>query len=297
MTPHAQADRPGDSIQPSTQHAVSGQGGWLGHLELGYAYSEGKSFLLKQERKGPLFVQKPFYPEGPQTCHTYVLHPPGGVVGGDTLNLEIMLAGGSHALVTTPSATKFYRSAGPRAIQINRLQVAAGAVLEWLPQENIIYNGADAKMRTMVQLNGDARFIGWEMTCLGLPAGGQPFIQGRLVQHFEIRQDDRPLLIEPLRLCAQDPVRTARWGLSGQPVSGILAATVKEPGVVQLIRECTSGMTTDGLFAVTRIQGLTLCRFIGADVYAGLKFFRRAWEILRPAVLGRVACAPRIWAT
>jgi urease accessory protein len=89
----------------------------------------------------------------------------------------------------------------------------------------------------------------------------------------------------------------APWGLGGQPVSGLLAATVTEPEVAQTIRERTEAMPRDGLFAVTRIRGLTLCRYLGADVFTGLKLFRRAWEILRPAALGRAACAPRIWAT
>jgi urease accessory protein len=286
-----------DLVIPAPANIVGEEAGWQASLKLGYAAKGGKSMLLHQDRRGPLFVQKPFYPEGPRTCHTYIIHPPGGVVGGDRLGLEVTLAAGSQALITTPAAGKFYRSAGLAAEQVNRLDVASDAVLEWLPQETIIYNGAQALMRTTVRLDPGARFIGWEMICLGLPACAQPFALGRIEQHFEIWQAGEPLLIEPLRIGPNDPLLAARWGMAGYPVMGTLAATVQDPQVVATLREHVSAGPGDGLFAVTRVQGLTLCRFLGDDVYAGLQLFRQAWEIIRPAVKGCNACVPRIWAT
>jgi len=286
-----------DRVMPTPANIVEEEAGWQASLKLGYAAKGGKSLLLRQDRRGPLFVQKPFYPEGPKTCHTYIIHPPGGVVGGDRLGLDVTLAAGSQALITTPAAGKFYRSAGLTAEQVNRLDVASDAVLEWLPQETIIYDGAHARMRTTVRLSPGACFIGWEMICLGLPACAQPFTLGRIEQHFEIWQAGAPILIEPLRIGPSDALLTACWGMAGHPVIGTLAATVQDPGVVATVREHASAGPEDGLFAVTRVQGLILCRFLGDDVYAGLKLFRRAWEILRPVVKGSGICAPRIWAT
>lgn len=278
------------------QTAMKSQG-WQAGLSLEYVYKDGKTVLLKQDRRGPLFVQKPFYPEGPQTCHTYILHPPGGVVGGDGLDVSITLKGGGHAVVTTPAAGKFYRSAGPRAVQTNRMTVADGAVLEWLPQETIVYDGADLDTRTIVDLDHQARFIGWEMICLGLPACNRPFKTGRLTQSFEIRRNDQPLCIEPVRIGADDPVLTARWGLAGRPVFGTMTATADRSGIVSAIREAVKISNRGDLFTVTRLKGLILCRYLGDDVYAGLNFFRRAWDVLRPAVIGRPPCEPRIWST
>ncbi len=271
--------------------------GWQACLKLGFAAKGGQTLLARQERRGPLFVQKPFYPEGPRTCHTYIIHPPGGVVGGDQLGLDVTLGGGSEALITTPAAAKFYRSAGPAAAQINRLDVAADAVLEWLPQETIIYNGARVRMHTIVKLQAGARFVGWEMICLGLPACNQPFAVGGIDQRFEIWQEGRPLLIEPLRIGPHDPLLKSRWGLAGQPVIGTLAASIDQPLLVDAIRQHMALQSTDGLFSVTRVQGVTLCRFLGDNVYTGLNLFRRAWEVLRPAIKGSQVCAPRIWAT
>jgi urease accessory protein len=290
---------PTDAFRPAAAAAPGGPAdtGWRAGLKLDYAFNNGKSLLRRQERHGPLFVQKPFYPEGPATCHTYILHPPGGVVGGDRLCLEVTLAAESQALITTPAAGKFYRSAGPAAVQINRLEIGAHAVLEWLPQETIIYSGAVAEMRTMVRLAERARFIGWEMICLGLPACAQPFAKGCIHQQLEIWREDKPLLIEPLRIASGDALLTDRWGLAGRPVVGTMVATGNDPQLVADIRRQVSPAPDIGLFAATRVQGLIVCRFLGDDVYAGLKLFRRAWEVLRPAVAGREACAPRIWAT
>ncbi len=288
-----------DDFAPAAEATIwePAAGGWRADLKLDFARSSGKSLMLRQERRGPLFVQKPFYPEGPATCHTYILHPPGGVVGGDRLYLEASLGAGSQVLITTPAAGKFYRSAGPAAAQINCLNIGSDALLEWLPQETIVYNGADAGMRTTVRLAPGARFIGWEMLCLGLPACGRPFAEGRLHQRLEIWQEDRPLLLEPLRIASGDTLRTARWGLAGRPVVGTMVATAEDPRVVADIRRQATAAADDGLFAVTRMRGLIVCRFLGEDVYAGLKLFRQAWEVLRPAVKGCDACAPRIWAT
>jgi urease accessory protein len=271
--------------------------GWRAQLKLRYAASGDKTVLREQRHRGPLMVQKPFYPEGPYTCHTYLIHPPGGVVGGDKLGLEVKMDRGAHALITTPASGKYYRSAGPRASQINRLTINAGATLEWLPQETIVYNGANAKMHTVVQLQSGARFFGWEMICLGLPASGQPFIGGQLVQRVEVLEDNRPIFIESFQVRESDPLLNASWGLAGQPVTGTMIATTGKRDLLEAIRQKTSTANAQGQFAVTRFNGLTICRFLGHNIYAGFKFFMSALEILRPAIIGKKICRPRIWNT
>ena len=121
--------------------------------------------------RGPLVVQRPFLPEGPGVCHVYVLHPPGGLVGGDELTIDVEVDAGAHALVTTPAASKVYRTTGAVARQVQRLRVAGGATLEWLPQEAILYDGARAALETRVELATGARFIGIDAVCFGLPGG------------------------------------------------------------------------------------------------------------------------------
>jgi urease accessory protein len=150
-------------------------GGWRAELSLGFTAEpdeEGRrgaagsaapaTRLTSRAHRGPLVVQRPFYPEGPGVPHVYVLHPPGGVVGGDSLRVEVSVGPRAHALVTTPAATKVYRTRGPRATQVQRLTVAAHAALEWLPQETILHDGAAIDLDTTVVLADGARFIGLE---------------------------------------------------------------------------------------------------------------------------------------
>lgn len=271
--------------------------GWRAQLTLGYGATGGKTVLRQQRHAGPLMVQKPFYPEGPQTCHTYLIHPPGGVVGGDRLGLDVSMAPGSHAVITTPAAGKFYRSAGARASQIQRLNVGADTALEWVPQETIVYPSANAKMRTIVRLAPQAKFIGWEIICLGLPASDHPFRQGQLDQGFDVWRGDRPLLVERLRIRDRDAVTYANWGLAGQPVTGTMVATTEDHDLLAAIREKTGKLTAPGLFSATRLNGLTVCRYLGGDIFAGFRFFVAAWEVIRPVVMGMDAYLPRIWAT
>jgi urease accessory protein len=289
----AQAPRHALTQPDSASHTP----GWRAHLKLRYIARDRKTVLLEQQHTGPLFVQKPFYPEGKQTCHTYLVHPPGGVVGGDTLGLDVTVESRGHVVVTTPAAGKFYRSAGPQASQVNQLAIAADAALEWLPQETILYDQANAMMRTTVRLDKGARFIGWEMICLGLPASKQPFTRGLLAQRFEIFRENQPLFIDPFRVRENDPVLTARWGLGGRPAIGTMVATTGDNALLCSIRKKTEQKHATDEFAATQINDLTICRFLGNDVYSGLRYFLDAWRILRPAVLKRPVCLPRIWAT
>jgi urease accessory protein len=237
-------------------------------------------------------VQSPFYPEGP-VCHVYVLHPPGGVVGGDTLELDVRLAGGAHALLTTPAATKLYRSAGPRARIEQRLTVADGAVLEWLPQENLAFRGAHAHLSTRVELHAGARFLGWEAVCLGRPASGEGFERGTLRQDLELWRDGAPLMIERNLLHARSPLMDAAWGLGGRCALASLLLYPCEEHLLSAARSVLDGFRA----AATEVDGALACRLLGTDMLELRQLLLRLWQALRPRFLGRPAVAPRIWAT
>ena len=143
--------------------------GWQASLNLTFVDRGDKTVLKNRQQSGPLAVQRPLYPDG-ETCHTYLLHPPGGVVGGDTLNIEATIESGAHALITTPGATKFYRSNNKYAKQKQTLRVKKDARLEWMPQENIFFPNAHVRLDTEIRLEKGAQFWGWEMHCFGRPA-------------------------------------------------------------------------------------------------------------------------------
>jgi urease accessory protein len=273
--------------------------GWEATLALSFVRAAARTELHERRHSGPLRVQRPFYPEGGDVCHVYVLHPPGGLVGGDRLRIEVRAETGAHALLTTPAAGKLYRSQGSRASQQQILRVAPGARLEWLPQETIAFEGARAELSTRVELSGDAGFLGWEIVCLGRPAAGERFERGELRQSIEILRDERPLYVERGAYLAGAAVLSAPWGLAGQPVFGTLVCAVAGASAcVEAARALAAQPAwAPGLAAVSGWDELLVARYLGPSAEQAREFFTALWRQLRPALLQREVSLPRIWRT
>ena len=272
--------------------------GWQANLLLRFTRAAGGRTVLSERRhRGPLQVQRPFYPEANGTCHVYILHPPGGVVGGDRLAIEAELAPGAQVLLTTPAAGKFYRSSQATAQQTQILRLAAGATLEWLPQETIIFQGAQVRALTRVELTGDAGFIGWEILCLGRPAAGEAFERGVCRLGFEVWRDGLPLYLEQGRYAGSSELLQAAWGLRGLPVTATLVCVTGITGLVERVRAAAGELVADEWFSASQLDGVLVCRYLGSSGERARRLFSRAWTILRPAVWDRMACPPRIWNT
>lgn len=270
---------------------------WSGFLDLGVERRENRTALVRRYHYGPLRVQRPFYPEGDQVCHIYVLHPPGGIANGDDLNIVVRINRGAGALVTTPAAAKFYRCAQGAGRLVQRLRVAAQATLEWLPQETIVFDGARADAVTQVHLAAGSRFIGWEIVCLGRPACRETFQRGRFSVLFQVFRDDRPLYLESGRYVGGEPMLAQWWGLAGFPVIGSMVATLDDERVLQALQGQFNRRSEDAWQSVTGLDGLIVVRYMGTSSEQARRWFERVWQIIRPALLGRPACAPRIWRT
>jgi len=182
---------------------------WHASLRLDYACEGGRS-VARFAHDGPLRILQSIHPEGDAVCHNVLVHPPGGLVGGDTLQVDVTAAEGSHGLVTTPGASRFYRSEGEAAAQEVALRVDAGARLEWLPLEALYYSGCRAGNRLVMELAPGGELLGWDIAALGLPQAGQPFVHGSVLQHLELKDawlergriaaDDAALMDGPLGL-------------------------------------------------------------------------------------------------
>ena len=283
--------------------------GWQAAIELGFAWTGGTTHLSRRAHRGPLVVQRPFRPEGPTVCHVYLLHPPGGLVGGDELTVDVEVDAGAHALVTTPAAGKIYRTNGAAVRQTQRLRVAESGTLEWLPQEAIVYDGARATLETRVELEGDARFIGIDAVCFGLPARRAPFERGPCRQAFELRRDGRPLLIERgcydagpaggdvralgagRRQRARVPGGGARAGRGGRRRRA-RAGRGRHDRCNRRPRAGTSARSRSSATATSLVA-----RYLGRDAERARTFLHEAWRLVRPTLLGRAAVPPRVWAT
>jgi len=269
---------------------------WRAELALAFERRAGRTVLAGRRHEGPLVVQKPLYPEGESVCHAIILHPPAGIAGGDELALSVRSSGSAHALLTTPGAGRWYRSAGPWARQRIEFEVEAGGCLEWLPQETIVFAGARARLETEVRLSGDARYLGWEILCFGRTGSGETFDRGSCRLRTTILRDGRPQWIERGIIDGGGALLDARVGLAGQPVCGTLIAAA--PGLdARLAAACRVPQPSVGDGAVTLVPGALLARYLGPSGEAARCYFAMLWEIIRPEALGRRAVAPRIWAT
>ncbi len=263
--------------------------GWSAHLQLRFVERAGVTRLGARHHFGPLLVQRPFYPEG-APCHVYVLHPPGGIVAGDRLELDIHLEPGSHALLTMPGASKFYRSIGPTARLRQRFHLQPGSTLEWLPQDSIFFCGARASLDSCFTLEPGARLLAWEALCLGRPVMNERFEQGALDSRLRIDMPGDPGLHERLRIEGGRLDKVA-----DHPLLATFCAAPADQALLEQVRPLLEALGNPA--GATLLGQLLVIRLLDHDNQHLQRTLQRLWHVLRPAVLGLPACPPRIWAT
>jgi urease accessory protein len=281
----------------STAGLVPAPQEWEADLELGFIRRDGRSFLARRSHRGPLVVQKPLYPEGGAVCHAIILHPPGGVAGGDRLRISADVGTGAHALLTTPGAGKWYKANGAGASQQLALQVYDEAVLEWLPQENIVYDAAQVDWQARVDLAATARYAGWEITCLGRQACGERFRTGMLRQGLQITRASRLIWAEHGNLKGGDPLLESPAGMLGCPVHAtfVVAAGATPQHLLERCRAIAPA--DDGHTGVSALPEIFVGRYLGHSAQAARHYFEALWAVLRPGYAGVAAQRPRIWNT
>lgn len=282
---------------------------WLASLQLDYRldpHAASPRTIGRGTHSGPLRVLQSLYPEGPAVCHHVLVHPPGGIVGGDVLRVDARLAEGTHAVLTTPGATRFYRSRGDRALQDVSCHAASRARLEWLPLETLVHDATRAQNRLRFTLAMGAEMIGWELLCLGLPAATAPFTQGRYDASIELVTDEGgSRWLERSTLDLDDPAQVPRTrrllasplGHRGQPVLGTMwwaagspLAAARQTDLLEAAREsCPDDGATAPNDHVVVVRGLAerveplMQRFIA---------LRARWRALAWSL---DATTPRVW--
>lgn len=265
---------------------------WRASLRLRFARDGAVTRLVERRHHGPLRMQKALYPEG-GICHAIVVHPPGGVVGGDTLEVDASVGAGGHALLTTPGAGKWYRANGRISRQCVQLRADAGAIIEWLPQETIVFDGAALQLEHQVDLAADACYIGLEVLCLGRRAAGETFASGSIGQHTQIRRGGSLLWWEQGVLAAGGAAMRSPLGLAGASVCATLIG-VGAPLPAALLAQIRA---LDPALAASQRKSVVVARLLGDDSEAARAVMTAAWQLLRPHLLGCAAPLPRIWRT
>ena len=284
-------------VDPARESVATAGQPWQGQAKLTFR-RQGDRTVPEVQTQAPLKVQQPFYPEGPDMCQSVLLHTAGGMVGGDRLNYDLHALAGAHAMVTTAAAAKIY-SDHPQPAQITgRLRVEAGACLEWLPQEAIVFEGAQLQQNWRVELADDAHWLGWDMLRLGRTARGERFCRGEVRSRFEVWHGDRLIWVDPQRLTGSEALWQSPHGLHQCPIVATLVwvGALPEPEVVEAVRAAWQPKSSQpGEMGVTRLQLGLLCRYRGHSTGEVRRWFIQAWKILRPYYARPLQTVPRVW--
>ena len=292
------ADTRSSSLKQLPQNKA--QRDWLAQLRLTFGARQEKTILLENTHCGPLSVQRPFYPEDNGCCHTYLLHPPGGMAPGDRVHFDIAVNQHSHALLTTPAAGKIYRTDTAKHLQQQLLHADIGdqACLEWLPQETIVFTGANARIHNRFCLRGNAKLIAWDIVCLGRRASNELFDQGHCEQLIEVEDNGRLVLRERNLWSGGAALMSAPWGMANYSVAGTLMATfTSNRHQLDDWRHHLTSADIAGEWGITQKSSLFIARYLGQSAQACRRGFELLWQHLRPAMLKYSHCRPRIWNT
>ncbi|MET0266658.1 MAG: urease accessory protein UreD [Duganella sp.] len=293
-----------DSTATGEHHASTGAStsaaAWQASLTLGFADDGGTTRLFNNRHHGPLRVQKALYPEDQKICHAIVVHPPGGVVGGDQLSIDIGVGDHAHACITTPGAAKWYQANGRHSRQSVHLHVGEHATLEWLPQETIFFDQANVTLEQHVELAAGASFLGCEILCMGRRGSGEVFNTGAVTQRSSIRREGKLLWWEQGVLLGGQ--LDSPLTLGGRSVCAtFIAAGITLPAAElnPLLAAIRADVSADGehVFGVSHTRGVLVARHLGDDSETARRLMLGVWRRLRPQLLGRAAVTPRIWQT
>ncbi|MYM37808.1 urease accessory protein UreD [Duganella qianjiadongensis] len=283
-----------DTTAIRDDHAASQP--WQASLTLGFALDGSTTRLYDNLHVGPLRVQKALYPEGDKVCHAIIVHPPGGVVGGDQLSIVASVAANAHALLATPGAAKWYKANGKISRQQVRLDVAAGGALEWLPQETIFFDTAHVQLEQEIRLGAAAHYLGCEILCMGRRSSGEVYASGCVRQRSSIYLDGKLIWWEQGALLGGQ--LDSPLSMQGQTVCAtFLAAGRQVPA--PLLAEIRNDIAADGehQFGITQTRGVLVARHLGNDSETARRLMLAVWYRLRPFFLQRSAVMPRIWQT
>lgn len=269
------------------------------NLSLKFIEDSGAVRLVERDHYGPLIVQKPFYPEGYEVCHVVIVHPPGGVVGGDELKITATVGPSASAQITTPGAAKWYKANGHVSRQQVKLSVGQGATLEWVPQETIFFDNARVAVDHEVRLEKEARYIGCEILCFGRTASGECFNGGEIRQQVTIRREEKLVWFEQVRLGGGSAAMKNPLVLAGKTVCATLIAVGENlPGSqIASMREEAGTLADGGIVGISQFKSVVVARYLGDSSETARNMMLHLWGALRPVMLGRSAIVPRMWKT
>lgn len=216
------------------------------------------------------------------------LNTSGGLTGGDCLSYRVDLGHGLRAVATTQTAERAYRSgSGAASVKVD-LTVGDAAFLDWLPQETILFDGADLDRHTQVTLGHGAGCLVLEMIVLGRQAMGETVRQANLRDWRQIDGPTGPIWAEPLRI-DERALASGPAGLNGTRAFASLCLVA--PEAEALLSPLRRTFDEPGVrAAASYLPGRLVMRADAADGWPLRRQVARSLAVLRQ---GRAL--PRVW--
>lgn len=286
---------------------------WEALLDLRFAVSHHKTVLKNYAFKGPLQVQKLFYHDSDkgdkvETCHCYILHPPGGLVSGDSLTFNIELEEHARALLTSTSANKFYKGDSCNVkSSLTQKFILNNCQLEFLPLENIFFNGAVSQVQTVFDMDKTSSLLTWDINCFGRAACDETFTQGYVSNKLQIIRAGIPLIHENLVLDTNSyynavpflnnfNVQASLYAITTQELTSNLKSQV-DIFAQELYARHKALKEQDCIYSLSMKDDLVICRYLGQSSYKAFELFKEIFVWLRPLIFNKKSVIPRIWNT
>ncbi len=278
---------PCSPVIPTLQRAA-------GALRLQVGLRDGQSVLRRLYQQAPCRALMPDRAPG-DPFEAVLVNSSGGLVGGDSLAIEIGIAPEARASLVSQAAEKVYRSAGEETLVETRLSAGAGAWLEWLPQETILFDGARLRRKLVATLDPMARLLAAEMVLFGRSARGESFTHGLLHDSWAIRIGSRLAWTDAIRLEGDiAAARTRPFGFGrAAGYATLLHAGPQAASFLPVAREIAASVPAEG--GATLVNGLLLLRFLAEDAACLRHSVVQAAGALRQAIAGLPTTLPRVW--
>jgi urease accessory protein len=270
---------------------------WQGFLSFTLEERFGKTVVKDKKHFGPLVLQRPYYQEDDRPT-ILVIHPPGGVVAGDELITQITLKPNVKGFISTPAATKFYRSLGARSYQQQKITLGKQTQLEWLPQETLFFNQCRVHNHLNFQLqDSDCALIAWDMIGLGRPAMQEQFAEGELLQKVQISLGDTPIFTDQFYFYNTPELLSSPFGLNGQTLMATMLFYHPEVDRLKQLKGTLLEQDWAKICGITLVDRVLVLRTLDSDLDDLKLRLVSAWQLARPVIIEAESIMPRIWKT
>jgi urease accessory protein len=264
-----------------------------GALELGYRADGGTTRIAHLFQSDPC---RALFPRGEvdDIGQTVLLTTSGGLAGGDRIRMQAHFGPEARQVVTPQAAEKIYRAINAATEIDVALKVEAGAWLEWVPQETILFDGARLRRRFGIDVAAGGGVLAGDILSFGRAAHGESYKGGLLFDRWDVRLDGRLAWADRLRLDAPKRALAHPAGFGAARAYGtILLAGVDAARHLDAVREVLA--TADSRSAATMVGGVLLVRLLAGSTAELRADYARAWSCLRQVAAGLPPRMPRIW--